>query len=158
MPSFTIDISEDTTNILCAISDSLGLPPECSIEDRLAFTIDAIANSIDSANEVSTSDEGTPLQMQEALESILNPHIGSSYTKPTTQAADTPDRTLTWEDIKALMPDIDVDDQYDTITRDAVCIVFNELSQDERTSEHAESLINKTIALLRRQAAAGGKH
>jgi hypothetical protein len=157
MPNFSIDLSDDTVNILVAISESLGLPPELSLDERLAFTIDAIANSIDSTHEVDTEAEGQPLQMQEALETILNPHIGSSYTKPTTTGV--AGRTqLVWQDIKKLLPDIEEKEQYDNLTRDAICIVFNELPQDEWSSEHAEILIDKTIDLLRHKEAAGGEH
>ena len=158
MASHTINISDDVRSILLNVADRLGLPPDIEEDEQLSIAIDAIANSIDTAMEVATSAEGTPLQMQDALEAVLNPHIGTVFVQPTTAAK--AERTLlSWEDIVAIMKednktlglynDNTLVDQYDAPSKEAICLIFNQLPQDEWSSEHAEKMIDQTIAILR---------
>ena len=149
MPEFVLNISPDTVDILLNIAERIGIPDEIdNVEERLELAIDGIANSIDTQFEVATSDEGTPLQMQEAVDKLLNPNISTTFSQPTTIS--TTPHDLTWDDILELMPDT-MSFPDDPIIKKAVVIVFNQLHQDEWTSEHAERLIDQTIAILKKE-------
>lgn len=148
MANYILDLSDEIVTILMQVADQIGIPPEVEkVEERLELAIDAMANSVDSATEVATRADGTPLQMQAALDAILNPDISSSFTQPTTAAIQAGEG-LTWEGITNILGTATCHPDIDDVTRKAMLIVFNELPQDEWTGEHAEKLIDQTIALL----------
>ena len=158
MASHIIDLSDDARIILLSVADRLGLPPDLTNEDeQISMAIEALANSVDTAMEVAVMDDGKPLQMQEALNAILNPHIGTEFVQPST-AAFIEKEALSWDDIVKLLPTIEADEPCDEVTRQALCIVFNQISQDEWSSEHAEKMVDQTIAILRRREELASKN
>ena len=149
MPNFQLNISEDVVNILMHVADQIGVPPE--IEDtaeRMELAIDAMAQSVDSQIEPAAHSDGEPLQMGAAVEALLNPNISTDFTQPNT--AKPAGNGLTWEEIVALYPANHFDD-VDETTKQAITIVFNELPEDEWTSEHAGRLVEQTVELLRKE-------
>lgn len=148
MSEYILNISDDTVDILLAIAERIKVPVEIdNIPERLELAIDAMAMSIDTQMDIMASSEGTPLQMQAAVDALLNPNISTTFRAPDTGDAES--KSLTWEQICAIYPEYP-QDAIDDIRKQAITIVFNELQQDEWASEHAERLIDQTVELLKK--------
>ena len=158
MPTFTLTIKDTTVGILFDIASNLSLPEHLTLEEKLSTAIDAIADSMETVSDVEVVSAGEPLQMQDALEAILNPNISSTYTPPSTPIPVS--KNLTWEDIIALRPDIESNGALDEVVKESICIVFNELPTDEWDTPHAKALIEKThyLVMYRKKSHDEGRH
>lgn len=152
---YALEISEETAAILNAVANDLKLPDELTETEKFEFVIATMADSIDTRAEVIYHDDSKPLQMQDAIDAIVNPNISKVFKEPDTGALE--HKSLTWEQIRAIMPLPQDADAPDDTTKDAIVIVFNELPQDEWASPHAERLIEQTIALLKKRTEVGWK-
>ncbi len=78
----TIEIPDDICSILMDICDKMRVPPELSIDERCEFAIDALANSYDSQvpSKPSVLKEHEPMNMEQAINTALNPNIGMEFT------------------------------------------------------------------------------
>lgn len=77
-----IEIPDDIRSILLDICEKMRLPPELTIEEKMEFAIDALANSYDSAmpSRPEVMKEHEPLDMHMAINSALNPDISMEFT------------------------------------------------------------------------------
>lgn len=77
-----IEIPNDICVILMDICDKMRVPPELTIEERIEFAIDALANSYDSQmpSKPSALMEHEPMNMEHAINTALNPNIGMEFT------------------------------------------------------------------------------
>ena len=87
-----IEIPDDIRSILLDICEKMRLPPELTIEEKMEFAIDALANSYDSAmpSRPEVLKEHEPIDMQHAINTALNPNIGVEFTHNPVPMEDTP--------------------------------------------------------------------
>ena len=79
----TIEIPDDICDILMDICSKMRIPATLTIEERCEFAIDALANSYDAAMPVRAEQlkEHTELNMEQAINTALNPNIGMEFTR-----------------------------------------------------------------------------
>lgn len=151
MSQYDLNISDDTVGILLSVGAGMKLPASLSTIESLELVIDALANSLDAQIEVATSAEGTPLQMQEAVEAILNPNIGQGTLTMTDTPTLAPVKSeLSLQDIinAGGMHGKQVDDP---LMQESVRIVYNQLDRDSWDTPLSERLVTQTVHLLQEQ-------
>lgn len=152
MATHTLNLSDDLVSLLMSISDKMGIPPEIdSISERIEIVIDVIANSVDAGFEVDSTDADGPIQMEDAVNTLINPDISTNFINPA-PVPTAGNVELAFDELMEKMYGADgpsaEQEVNDPTVRRALEIVFNQLPQDEWTSEHAERLIEETVALI----------
>jgi hypothetical protein len=143
----TLNISDETVGILLNIGAQMKLPEVLSTPEALELVIDALANSVDTQMEVANLSDSKPIEMQAAIDAILNPDISTGYTAPEEQDAPKEKPKLTFEQVIEMGgnhgKEID-----DPLTRIASTMVHNQLDQDMWNTRKADELVTQTLQFL----------
>lgn len=148
--AITLSLSNEAMEILENLAGRMRLPAELPLEERIAIVIETMADSVDAAMEVATSNEGSPISMQEAINAVLNPDISTDFKMPDDVPAPPEPKQMTLQEIieKGGMHGKSVSEP---LMQEAVVLVYNSIDKAEWNTPIADRLVGETYDLLKKK-------
>jgi len=145
MAVFALDLDEDTVGILLQLGDQMKLQHLSTIE-VLELVITQMADSIDSQMELRPAETGSPVEMQDAIDAIMNPDISLEFKQPRSlDAVVSAGGKITFEQLQAAGFGKDITDP---VLQEATTAVLNQLDREEWNAPYVAELIERTYRML----------
>lgn len=166
---YSLEIADDTRDILDGLAKKMRLPTELTQEESLEVAIAALADSYDAQNDVETEEEGSPIDadaLKKAIERTTDPDISTTFKQPEGEAQAERPVKYTFEEICKVAPtntfvvEILKDEGGGDVVRllkEAVMVTFSALPRSEWDTEQTKALVASSFELVTKRHLATSK-